>query len=274
MKYVLALFLILFSVGTASAESVYERVMRTGELRCGYFTWPPFLAKDPNSGAITGLSAEYIEKIGDILDLKIVWAEEVGVGDYIAGLNANRFDLMCMTLWPDAGRLRNSLMSRPIFYSGVYAIVRKDDHRFDQGFEKLNDSSVTISVIDGDITQTIAEKKFPKAKRFEHSQMSDLSAHTQSVVTGKTDAIFIDYGSFLDYEKSNPDTLRILKDLGPVQIFPEMLAVKNGEIELKMLLDNVIDTISADDFVFEALKQSTSSSYPNAQPFDLQKGYR
>ena len=39
----------------AKKETAYERVTRTGVLRCGYATWPPNVMKDPNTGKVSGI---------------------------------------------------------------------------------------------------------------------------------------------------------------------------------------------------------------------------
>lgn len=268
-RIALSLLILIFSTQPVMAETAHERVMRTGEIRCGYFTWQPFLVKDPNTNEISGLSAEYIERIGDILDLKIIWKEEVGVGDYIAALNANRIDMMCMTLWPDAGRLKNSLLSKPIFFSGVYLNTTSARVLDFKSFDDVNKKEVRISAIEGDITETIVEKRFPDATVLRHAPISDLSAHLQSLISNKVDVIIQDLGVTQDQQKLGNDVVA-LKALGPVKIFPEMLGIKKGEIEFKLLIDNVIDVITAEGFVHDALKNSPSSSYPNILPYDLQ----
>lgn len=42
-------------IAEANKESTYEREMRTGELRCGYFSWKPAFIKDPNTGEMSGI---------------------------------------------------------------------------------------------------------------------------------------------------------------------------------------------------------------------------
>ena len=44
-------------------ESAYERVIRTGIIRCGYFVWPPFLAIDPNTNKKSGIFFDIVEEI-------------------------------------------------------------------------------------------------------------------------------------------------------------------------------------------------------------------
>src|ERR1700735_3304508 len=71
------------SVKTATA---YERVMRTGTIRCGYVRWYPYFTKELKTGELSGLNYDAMAAIGEELDLKIEWAEEVGWGNLGEGL--------------------------------------------------------------------------------------------------------------------------------------------------------------------------------------------
>ena len=79
-------------MGLDQPQTVYDRVMRTKTLRCGYHTWAPYLVKDANSGAMSGIYFDYVEKLAASLNLKVEWAEEVGYGDLITALNGGRID--------------------------------------------------------------------------------------------------------------------------------------------------------------------------------------
>ncbi|MCB1556441.1 MAG: hypothetical protein KDJ15_03915, partial [Alphaproteobacteria bacterium] len=53
-----AVLLTVFFLGkTAHAmDSGYDRVMRTGTIRCGYIAFPPYLMQDLNTGEFSGLA--------------------------------------------------------------------------------------------------------------------------------------------------------------------------------------------------------------------------
>ena len=34
---------------SGAKESAYDRVLRTGVLKCGYSVWPPYYTQDPNT---------------------------------------------------------------------------------------------------------------------------------------------------------------------------------------------------------------------------------
>jgi ABC-type amino acid transport substrate-binding protein len=257
---ILALFLGLLvslcisSANASESNAVFNRVIETNTIRCGYFVFPPYFLKDANTGALSGINYDFMMEIGKILDLKIDWAEETTPGTAITGLETNRYDVMCASVWPDAARLKHAQITTPEFYSSVYAIARADDTRFDGGKASFNDPSVTFAAIDGDTTFSIPTELFPKAKIFSLPQSADGAQLFQSVVTKKADLTLMDPGSMADFNRNNPDKLlKVVVGIPPVRIYPETLAVKSGEIQLLLLLENALrimrDRGIAADFV-------------------------
>ncbi len=240
----LLLALLLFVISSSAiAGEAYDRVMKNNEIRCGYFTWPPYILKDANTGKLSGINYDYMREIGKILDLKINWVEETSAGSAITGLNTGRYDVMCATLWPDAARLKNAQITLPTFYSTVYAVARAQDKRFDNAKSKINDENTKIIGIEGDITYSIG-KKYPKATMVGLPQMSDSAQLMQSIVSKKADVTFIDKGTVADFNKTNNNTIKVIEGLPPVQVFPEALAVKAGEVRLAELLNHAIRMIT------------------------------
>lgn len=244
MRRLFSLFLLLYLPSYAYAASTYDHVIESGTIRCGYFTWPPYLMKDPNSGAITGLNYDYMMEIGKVLGLKIEWVEETTSATATAGLDAGRYDALCSSVWPDEARLKFALLTDPTFYTSVYAIVRKDDDRFDSGKIPLNSPEVTFATLDGDVTYFTARDEFPKSKTYTLPQSADGSQLLQSVVSKKADVTLVDKGLMGDFNRTNGNPLKAVAGLPPVRIFPEVLVVKRGDIEMKLVLDNAIRIIN------------------------------
>ncbi len=272
-KVILALLLIVFSfpVAAKDKESVYDRVMKTGTIRCGYFTWPPYLKKDPNSEELSGPTFDYMEAIGKELDVKIIWAEEIGVGEAITGLDTNRYDVMCMSLWPDPARLKNTLLTDPIFYSAVYAVTRKGDNRFNGSLTKINNPNVTVVGIDGDITHSVGVDTFSKAKMLALPQMSDASHLLHSIVSKKADVTFVDEGLVKDFIKANGDVVQLIKNVPAVKVFPEVLAVRRDEVRLKMMLDSAINILTTNNYAEDILKNHVTSSFGPSVPYNVEE---
>ena len=223
---------------TPIAESAYERIMRTGVIRCAYAPWAPYISVDPNTGALGGFNHDIFEAMAKELNLKVEWTEQVGYGNYAEGLKSGRYDVFCQTAWPDAGRLKNALTTIPAHYSKVNIVVRSDDTRVADNWQILNAPEYKVVVIDGDITDTIARNDFPKAQVVRLPQAADASQLFMEVATGKADATFVDYGFFQTYIQNNPDKLRIVGNV--LRSYGGGFWVNNGELMLKALFDNTL----------------------------------
>jgi ABC-type amino acid transport substrate-binding protein len=163
-KSILCLCLLMFiaPVTAQAQETAFERVMQKKAIDCGYIIAPPYLGKDPNTGKMSGLNYEMMEAIGDNLGLKINWTTEIGAGDVAAALAANKFDVICQTMWPSAARFTGmTFVNRPQFYSAIYAVVRANDKRFDGDLSKANVKSVKVVGIEGDFSIDLAKEKLP-----------------------------------------------------------------------------------------------------------------
>ncbi len=68
---------------------------------------------------MSGINYDFMEKVGQELNLKVEWAAEVGSGDAVQALNSSKFDMMCTSMWPDPGRLSQTEYTIPTYYSAV-----------------------------------------------------------------------------------------------------------------------------------------------------------
>lgn len=228
----------------AKVETAFERVQRTGELRCGYFSWPPYVMRDPNTNELTGINIDMINAVAADLGWKVVWEAEVGVGEVTNALQAGKFDIMCATLWPDGARAKNLLLSVPAFYTGLYAIVRSDDTRFDGNLAKLNEEAVTLAAIDGDATSTIAKSNYPKAKIHALPQTADVSHLLLAVADGKADAVIIGLGDIKVFNATNNNRLRAVAGVAAAHVFAESFGMQPDELRLKAAIDSVLTRLN------------------------------
>jgi len=132
---------------TPQQETAYERVMRTGTLRCGFEYWDGALMRDEKTGTIMGPMADIMEAWGKAVGLKIEWTAQVGWGEVSAALKTNKADADCAGMWASAQKSKEITFSQPVAYQSLEAFVRKDDHRFDDNINLLNDPAVKIVVI-------------------------------------------------------------------------------------------------------------------------------
>jgi ABC-type amino acid transport substrate-binding protein len=225
----------------AKKETAFERVMRTGTLRCAYIPRAHHFIIDSAANQKSGIDHDVMEAIGKLLHIKIDWVEETGYGSYPEQLNSGKEDALCVTVWTSVARAARVLYTSPVIYSPLYAYVRDGDTRFDGKLESLNDEKITLSVIDGGTVKAIADTSFPKAKLFALPGLSDDPQQMLSVVTGKGDASFFDEMMIGDYNKLNPEKkLRRVAGVPPVRTYPETFSVAMGEFELRELLSAAI----------------------------------
>src|SRR6516162_8652390 len=125
-------------------ESLYDRVMHSGTIRCSYLACAPYCIKDPNSGELSGIFVEAMETVGRKLGLKVVWTGEVGYESLFEGLNSDRYDVFAGGLWPNASRAKAADFSIPIYYGAVKAYGRSDEKRFENNLDAINASDVRI----------------------------------------------------------------------------------------------------------------------------------
>lgn len=225
------------AVAPIAKEGVYDRVMRTQTLRCGYAVWPPLVIKDPNTGQLSGTFPDYLAALGAALHLNVQWTEEMGWGDFPAALQAGRIDAFCSGPWPNAGRAREVDFTQPISYQAVYAYARAEDHRFDKNLAAINNPSVTLVTMDGEMSSMIADTDFPKARRIALPQLSSGGELHLNVALGKGDVTFTDLPSAAQYERNNPGKIRRVPSAAPLRVFGNPLAVARGEDAFRRMID-------------------------------------
>lgn len=244
---------------TPKHDGTWERITSTNTIRCGYMVWPPFVTKDPNSGALGGINVDVMQAVAEMLNLRLEWAVEASPGNFIEDLNHGRFDIMCASVWPDAGRIRGTLLTIPTMYTKIYLAVRANEARFNS-YDDFNQAPIALAGIEGDFTGNFAKSVFPSARHHLLPPSADAAQLLLTVATGKADATLTDLGFFADYTKKNGETLKIFnKDL-PVRYAGEALAVKADEYRLKAVLDATLVELINSGKIAAILKNYQHSS--------------
>lgn len=222
-----------------SAQSVYDRVMKSGTIRCGYGIFPPYCMKDPNTGKLSGIFVDILNEAGKNLSLKIDWAEEVGWANIIQGLETDRYDVIPTGIWPNASRGKHGSFSIPLFYNVYKAYARQKDNRFDNDLQSINSESVIIATIDGYTVQYIAQKRFPRARMLTHPDMCDGGQVFLDIVSNKADVTFADPSLAKIFLQSHPDSI---KEVGkkPISLQSNTMMFKIGETAFKSMLDTAL----------------------------------
>jgi len=229
--------LIPHQTSTRQNETVFQHVMRTGTIRCGYTSWYPVLVKDPNSGKMSGTFYDYTNALGKSLSLKIEWTEEMGFGEFPAALQSGRIDAYCSGTYITAARARAVDFVMPAYYVPLYAFARAGEHRFGADIGAINNSKYTMAVLEGGATSVIQEQLFPKVKPYSLPQLTSPAELFTILAQGKADAVIYDLFTYGDFNKHNPGKVKRISDQA-VKVFPIAIGIKPDEDRLQQMLSN------------------------------------
>jgi len=240
-------------VTTAPRESVYERVMRTKTLRCGYIPYSYNFVVDVNSSKKFGVMYDLVNEMGRLLDLKIDWVEELTWATVPTALQAGRVDVMASGMWIDSHYARYVGFSRPIFYNSIGAYVRSDERRF-SNIEQLNNPLVRVVSRDGGTSGIIRNQDFPKTTLVSlPSGVSD-GEMLSYLTTGKADVIFYGDDYMAQFMKTNPGKVKRLFSGDQLRKFAIAIATPIQDQQIASVINNSLIELSGSNFVDKLLK--------------------
>lgn len=243
--------------GASVKESAYERVMRTGTLRCGYIIYPRLSERDLNTGKMSGIAPDLMEEIGKQLSLKIEWTEEMTFASAFDGLNAGRYDAACFPFTQTPGRARVNEFTLPVLYAPYYLYARAKDYRFDNHYERVNDKAVKVAILEGEMSQTVKAEMFANAATVSLPAMAEVSQVLMQVDTGKADVAMTEPSSAEPFLVNNPGKLR--RVAGPsLRMQAGGLSVGVGEEKLKSLLNTTIRSMLDNGILQRILDKNTT----------------
>lgn len=227
-------------------ESVYDRVVKSGVIRCGYGISAPWILKNAETGQMEGVAVELMEAVAKTLDLKVEWTEETGWGGLPTALETGRVDVGCSSLWVRGAYGKRLSYTKPYIYNALHAFVRADDTRFDNAreFADLNRAGIKVSTVDGEITDALRTTWLPLTDAVSLPQGSSVSESFLLVSTGKADLVVMDPISLKQFNEANNNALKRVPLTEPVVIYEASLPVALGEFELRDMLNAGIIEIS------------------------------
>jgi len=244
-----------------TTTSVYDKVFKAGVIRACYVVYPPASIKDPNTGKLSGVFVETLNKAAENMGLKVDWNTEVGWGDMIEALNSNKCDIIGSPAWSNSTRGKSAEFSQSIYYSAINAYVRANDTRFDSDITIANDTSFKLATIDGETSQLIASRQFPKSQTLQLPQLTDVSQMLLNVVDGKADMAFVEPTVANSYIKNNPGKIKNISITKPVVIYGNVMLIKKGEFTFKSSIDNAINELLNNGYI-DTVINNYEKNYP------------
>lgn len=256
--------------GAAVHETAYDRVMRTQTLRCAYASYPPFIQKDPNTGAVSGLGPDWMAEFEKVSGLKVEWGPEVDFGMIAETLKSGKADAFCsgVALTPKRGHAMAGTV--PLMYSVIAAFARKDDKRFDNNPDTIDSPDIKIAVNRGDLSEEVAIHAFPKAKLAYKGEMGGEAQLFMDVAAKKADVTLSPPSNISLYNKANPQmALRQIPFARPIMKIAGVITTEIHEQALINLLNasfqSMIDNGSMDKILRAKLGSDFGTSFVSAR---------
>lgn len=195
-KWLLAAGILASTAMPGFAQSALEQVKQAGALRIGTEgTYAPFTFHDA-SGALVGFDVAIGRAIAEHLGVEAEFVEGPWDG-LIAGVDANRYDVVINQVGINAERQAKYDFSEPYIASKAALVVRGDNTEI-TSFETLagKSSAQTLSSNFGKLAQQYGAELVP-TEGFDQS--------IALVLQGRADATINDSLSFYDFKTQKPD---------------------------------------------------------------------
>ena len=238
-------------------ESTYDRIMRTGELRCGYWNWAPLFTVDSNTNEYGGIFHDFMTEFERVSGIKVKWPHEISYSNTISDLETGKVDAICAGVWPSSMRAKRIIFSQPLFYIPVEAYAKADDSRFDNNLKAINSPDVMVAVMDGLRAEEIKRTDFPEAKVVSVPQIAGTASELLVLVqTGKADVTFTDaINGSIFIEENNGEVKAIQSDI-PLRLMPNTIGLNDDDARLKMFFDDVINELQFSGTLEKILKKA------------------
>ena len=208
-------------------------VKNTHVLRAAYINYPPSMTVDPNTKAKTGIMPDVIGEIGKAMGVQVNYVEETTFASMTDTLANGRADIVVSGIWPSSTRALQADFSRVVYYSPVYAYVRSDDKRFDGKLGAINNSSVRVATIDGEMSSIVAQSDYTSAAVVSLPQQDDVSQLLLQLTSKKADVTFVEPAIADQFLAKNPGSIRRVTGVEPVRLFPNTFLFRKGDTALR-----------------------------------------
>jgi len=231
---------------TSSVQnSILERVKSEKTIRVGYAAYPPYVAKNLNTGELSGFYIDIMNEMASRAGWKVEWVETTWQ-TFISDLQTGKFDVIDDPMFATIPRWAEINFTSPLgYFSGVAGLTQKNEFRFSK-IQDLNKAGITIAVPQGWTSQEYANKHLPLAtiKVFPGDTAALALA---DAITGNSDVALADGLSVEQYIEKNPNqNAKTLFLDNPPAITPAAWGIRKGDVEWLLFLNGSIDSMRAD----------------------------
>ena len=232
--------------------------MKSKIARSGYVIYPPHFISIGNK--FTGICCEISEEIFSRLGLKLEWSEEVNYDTMLSGLREGKYDLIASGIWATEERAKEVTFSKPIFFQLLSAWAKPELASIVDSPEGLFAADLKVSVINGEISETITKQNFPNLELFYLDKSWQLSDLLNAIVQGKSDLTFTDNFTANRFLEKHPGAIINLDPGNPIRRMPQSIVLPKDAPEFERAINNTIDELIGEGFIAELLHKYQFSS--------------
>lgn len=230
--------LMSLSAPTLAATDDLAAIQKAGALRIGTEgTYAPFSYHD-SSNQLVGFDVDIGRAIAKQLGVKPDFIEGKWDG-LIAGLNANRYDVVINQVGITPERQAKFDFSKPYISSKAVLIVRSD-----------NDSIKGFDDIKGKRSANTLTSNFGKLAEKHGAEVVPVQGFNEAIsllTSGRVDATINDYLSFLDFKKQQPQAaVKIVASDASAEYSQSGVLMRKDQTALREAINQALSAIKAD----------------------------
>lgn len=191
----------LLVAGTApgQAESTWERIKSSGEVKFAVFNYPPYFVKDKDTNEWGGALIEMAKDVAKELKVELNMVEVGGWSELVLAISSGKVDFA-------AGMQATPVRATAIDFAGpIYWIEWVTVNNKDFGgknWADYNNPDVKVAVMTGTSDQLLLEKWAPKATQVQFKEFSQIIL---AVSSGRADAFTTTVLSSMIAKEKNPE---------------------------------------------------------------------
>ncbi len=232
--------LALLSQAPAQAASDdWAAIQKAGSIRIGTEgTYAPFSFHQAQDNLLTGFDVEIGRAVAAKLGVKAEFIEGKWDG-LIAGLNANRYDVVINQVGISPERQAKYDFSKPYIASAAALIVREDNNAI-KGFADLKGKRSANSI----------SSNFAKLAERNGAEVVAVQGFNDAVallLASRVDATVNDYLSYLDFKKQRPQAkVKVVATDHSAEFGRSGILLRKDQAALKAAIDQALDAVIAD----------------------------
>jgi ABC-type amino acid transport substrate-binding protein len=246
--------------GAAAGENATNpyRLNSPGTLIVGMnLQYPPQMYLDKN-GKPAGYDVMLLKALAKQMKVKLK-IQNLDFNGLIPGLVSKKFDMVSVGLSATPERKKAISFSRPYVPYAQILGVRTDDTT-PATIAAWNDSSKTITSLQGSTAEQRVKSQFPNAKS---NSFPDQNAAFLEVATGRADAIVVENYLLAQFNKSNPDNkLKEAPFKRPLTVEYGSWAVQKGNTALARYLSAFICKLQNNGTLARYYQQAEGTKLP------------